>query len=128
MNAFLTKFVAVSSALIVALPTGFCCTPAQVEASATHFAAEGDHDCCRDSTPARPAKSHERAPGRNLACCCSHAAIIAKTGGSNAPVVDFAVLSIIDDLSPEQRPDPSPVNGGATSGPLLHIILCVWRC
>jgi hypothetical protein len=128
-TSLIAKLLTAALAVLLALPTGWCCTVAgAVKAGETHAGrAERTGGCCGSkhrSESSHHAPSDRQTPAAK--CCCDHDALRPADGpllddGAAAPVAELVmpppsvalVASDVKDV-PERPPHR-----------LLH---CVWRC
>src|SRR5579875_2563801 len=140
MSKSLAHPLALVCALVLALPSGWCClpplqtvrtTPSSVSAACcccheTTDAAQPSCCCCgKSNTPDRPAQPTPLVKG----CCCSTPLSTAPTSVAPSQPQATALLvcpgldvSTTAGVTVEQRDDFSPL-----SCP-LHLFQCVWRC
>lgn len=127
MSAFVSKFLVLTSAVLLALPSGWCCTtPSQ---KAPKAPAQAAHSCCRHhEKPLSP--DREPVPKQPVQkCCCEKDLATSQNPETPSLYLPLSIPVVIAD---------APVadlrgGGDATLVPLplsspLHVLQCVWRC
>jgi hypothetical protein len=128
MSAFASKLLVLTSAVLLALPPGWCCaTPSQKPAQTP--AKHAAHSCCRQPKQT-PTPDQEPGPGQPVQkCCCENDLASPANPEKASPDLTFSV--------PVPSPDTLMAEvGGAgaasaispTASPPLYILQCVWRC
>jgi hypothetical protein len=128
MKSAALHFVALASALVLALPPGWC---GQLTA-AGHEAEPAPITCCHGQ--AAPTDSQLPAPAASE-CCCSQPAVMAEKMASSS---NHQHSSPIDQALPVALSDAGqatvgstfsePVSPQSAAGLRLHALLGVWRC
>jgi hypothetical protein len=132
MCFWLRHILALSAALLLALPPGWCCAAPQRAEVGTRSVAE--HGCCHGG-PTHP--DHGTAPDREEApaaptspCCCVTEATTPASQETPAPDPASAPLVL-----PVPAVDLAPAVPGFTRGtrfhvpsPPLRLLHCVWLC
>jgi hypothetical protein len=128
MNARMVHFAALTGALLLALPAGWC---GQI-ASAGHDTTQTT--CC-EPVGGAPVDSRD-VPGLPAAqCCCSQPVIATEKVVCQADVrqagdVDYASAVVTSDsiAASDALSLCEPTSLRLSAGSRLHALLCVWRC
>ena len=123
----LFKILAISNALAMALPIGWCCPSPAAAAQAEAAAPAACPNCHRaspeeDGVPAAP-ESPEKCP------CCQVRAIAAGQPVPTAPDAEpWTVLPPAVESNAPAAIEHEPARFISPPGPSLQILHCVWRC
>jgi hypothetical protein len=124
----LFRILAVSNALAMALPLGWCC-PSPVAAAKSETASVAPCPHCQpqratedESAPSAP-ESPEKCP------CCQVRSTNANEQLSAAPVAQMAAALVAAiEPAPQSACNLEPTQFIHPPGPSLQILHCVWRC
>lgn len=130
MNAAVFQFVVLASALLLALPPGWCCQ----DWAPRHEVKPAARSCCAARVEHPPEDSPQQPGSRLNECCCDRSATV--SGKSVADKDDLRDGALLLALA-----DPAPTQGNLAphsmlleeevfrdAGPPLHILHCVWLC
>jgi hypothetical protein len=127
MKAPLRSLVAFAACLILVLPPGTC---GLFTSQAKADGGKAKRACCHKSSPVQPCQPGRSPTSPTLKCCCTHddalpqKAVQAPLSAAFALSADFVLAgpTLAVSLVLENRLLTLPAE------PLLHILLCVWRC
>ena len=127
MKASIQSLVAFAACFVLVLPPGTCgmfASPARANN------ATGNRSCCHKSAPVQHCQPGQAPKAPTLKCCCTHDDALPQKSVQPPPVTGFTFLLAADfhvgfpamTLVLENRIVTLPTE------PLLHVLLCVWRC
>ena len=130
MSLLLVKAVALFSAVLLALPTGWCCGAWQA-----HVAPDADMrpacPACSPHLPTDPDTAPSR-DGTDCTCDLQTAALLKQSVRLLAGDLDGVAAAHTGPVSvwrePGERLITLPEPAGNRTGPPLHVLKCVWRC
>ena len=130
MSLLLVKAVALSSAVLLTLPTGWCCGAWQAQMAADADTRPACPACSRH-VPA-DADSAPSKDGTDCTCELQMAALLKQSVRALAGDLDDVVAAHAGPVpvwrEAGERPVILPEPAGSRAGPPVHVLKCVWRC
>lgn len=127
MSTLWSKCLVFATALLVALPPGWCCAkqvvkPEKAPAKAKHCC------CCPESSPKPQSGTNRLPPDFFKNCCCQKDTTAPQNPESPALDLSPAISLVIDNSGKHAIHTAVLLDAASFSSPPLHILQCLWRC